>query len=89
MTRDLIKKTVMTIPYNISLTGIGEQFMELFVWTIEGNKKFIRIDSKFSKTNNNLFISPKEFGVLTKIVYITLTKKLPSLNLLSEYLNEY
>jgi len=24
MTRDLIKKTVMTIPYNISLTGIGE-----------------------------------------------------------------
>jgi len=30
MTRELIKKTVMTIPYNISLTGIGEQFMELF-----------------------------------------------------------
>jgi len=37
----------MTIPYNISLTGIGEQFMELFDWSIEGTKNLLELIVNF------------------------------------------
>jgi hypothetical protein len=30
LTRKIIKRSVMTIPYNISLSGIGEQLMDHF-----------------------------------------------------------
>jgi len=30
LNRGLIKRTVMTIPYNISLTGVGEQLLDNF-----------------------------------------------------------
>jgi DNA-directed RNA polymerase len=42
LNRELIKRTVMTIPYNISLTGVGEQLMAHFSWSIEGKKKICK-----------------------------------------------
>jgi len=49
MTRDLIKKTVMTIPYNISLTGIGEQFMELLFELLKEIKNLLELIVNFLK----------------------------------------
>ena|ERR1700712_4527248 len=86
--RSLIKKSVMTVPYNISLTGIGEQLREHFSITKEFDKTFFRVDSKYSKSNKTIFLYPNEFGELTKIVYLVLTQKLPSLKTLSSYLDK-
>jgi DNA-directed RNA polymerase len=88
LNRELIKRTVMTIPYNISLTGVGEQLLEHFTVRWEGKKRFIEIDPKYHINNEHLFLNNKEFGRLTSVIYNTLTKKIKSLKLLSDYLDE-
>ena len=50
MNRDLInininiKKTVMTIPYNITLFGVKEQFRNSFEVYKDNNKVFYKVD---------------------------------------------
>lgn len=88
LNRNIIKKSVMTVPYNITLTGVGDQLRQHFTFIKElDNKFFFRVEAKYSKTGQTLFLYPKEFGELTKIVFLVLTQKLPSLNLLSNYLD--
>ena len=83
--RNIIKRTVMTIPYNISLTGIGEQLEEHFkkVWKI--NKFEFIIPAELSVNEISFSITSKEFGIFTKLVYDVLTKEIPSLKTLTNY----
>ena len=43
--------------------------------------------NKYVYNNKKLYLTNKLFGLLTKIVYQTLTKEIPSLHNLSNYLN--
>ena len=88
LNRSVIKKTVMTIPYNISLTGVGDQLKDHFKFITDLNGQYlIEIKPEHTKNNKTLFLLPKQFGLLTKIIFVTLTKELPSLNSLTNYLN--
>lgn len=86
--RKMIKRSVMTIPYNISLTGIGEHLMEHFQekWIL--NYRHIIIPSHATYSGKGLTLTPQQFGQLTKIVYFVLTKELPSLRSLGEYFDK-
>jgi DNA-directed RNA polymerase len=83
--RNTIKKTVMTIPYNISLTGIGEQLEEHIkkIWKLN-NYEFI-IPAELALNGISFSITSKEFGIFTKIIYEVLTKDIPSLKTLTNY----
>ena len=85
--RSLIKKSVMTIPYNISLSGVGDQLMEHFKMINEFNKWYVVINKEYSLDNKNIYLTPTEFGNFTSIVFNVLTKKMPSLKTLTDYLN--
>jgi hypothetical protein len=73
----------MTIPYNISLTGIGEQLEEHFkkLWKINNYEYLIPAELAI----NGISFSSKEFGLFTKIIYEVLTKDIPSLKTLTNY----
>jgi DNA-directed RNA polymerase len=86
--RSLIKKTVMTIPYNISLTGVGEQLNEYFKFVKEGNKSFVVVNEEYTYDGSKIFLTPSEYGLLTKIIYKVLSEKMPSLKALTDYLND-
>jgi DNA-directed RNA polymerase len=86
--RSLIKRTVMTIPYNISLTGVGEQLNEYFKFVKEGKKTFVVVNEEYTYDETKLFLTPREYGLLTKIIYKVLTQKMPSLKALTDYLND-
>jgi DNA-directed RNA polymerase len=86
LTRNLIKRTVMTIPYNITLKGVEKQFKEHFILIKEGSKYFFKVPAIYTKTNENTFLLPTEFSKLIKIIYNNLII-IPSLTELSEYLN--
>jgi len=75
----------MTIPYNISLTGIGEQLEEHFkkLWKIN-NSEFI-IPAELALNGISFSITSKEFGIFTKLIYDVLTKDIPSLKTLTNY----
>jgi hypothetical protein len=88
LSRSLIKKSVMTIPYNVSLTGVGEQINEHFKFSQEGSKKFVVVNEEYSYDDKKIFLTPSEFGIFTKIIYQVLTQKMPSLKALTDYLNE-
>jgi len=87
LNRKIIKRSVMTIPYNISLTGIGEHLLEHFevIWVFK--ERFIKIPGSASYSGKELLLNTSEFGNLTKLIYFVLTKELPSLKILSEYFN--
>jgi len=87
LNRKMIKSSVMTIPYNISLTGVGEHLMEHFEsnWILK--QRYVKISGNITYRGEDLYLSPSQFGLLTKIVYFVLTKELPSLRLLSDYFN--
>jgi len=85
LNRKIIKRTVMTIPYNISLNGIGEQLQEHLkkIWVLN-NYEFI-IPENISVDGLSFTITSKEFGLLTKLVYNVLTTEIPSLKKLTNY----
>jgi len=87
LNRKIIKRSVMTIPYNISLTGIGEHLLEHFevIWVFK--ERFVKIPGSASYSGKDLYLNTSEFGNLTKLIYFVLTKELPSLKNLSEYFN--
>ena len=89
LSRKIIKKSVMTIPYNISLSGVGEHMEEHF----PKKKGFLKYYSYFvsaSETINNtpIHLSPKEFGELTSLVYKVLNQDIPSLKALTTYFKD-
>jgi DNA-directed RNA polymerase, mitochondrial len=85
LNRKMIKKSVMTIPYNISLAGIGEHMLELFEVIFVLNEKFVVIPGSATISGNDINLTFKQFGIFCKIIYFVLTKELPSLKTLSNY----
>nr|QWO71467.1 RNA polymerase [Termitomyces sp. K1Aa] len=87
LNRKMIKRSVMTIPYNISMAGIGEHLMEHFEsnWVLK--EKFIKIPGKATISGKEVNLNGSMYGNLTKIIYFVLTKELPSLKLLTDYFN--
>ena len=85
LNRKMIKKSIMTIPYNISMSGVADQLMEHLEKVWELDKLLIKIPAYATMNNKEIFLSPKQYGELIKIIYFVLTKELPSLRALSEY----
>ena len=85
LTRKIIKRTVMTIPYNISLNGTGKQLEEHFkkIWVLK-NYEFL-IPENISVDGLSFTITSKDFGLLSKLVYNVLTTDIPSLKKLTNY----
>jgi DNA-directed RNA polymerase len=86
--RSSIKRTVMTIPYNISLMGVGEQLEQIFkkIWKINKYEFIVPLD--LSLKGQSFAITTQEFGKLTKILFEVLTKEIPSLKKLTNYFKE-
>jgi DNA-directed RNA polymerase len=87
LSRKIIKKSVMTIPYNISMAGIGEHLMEHFEENWILNERFVKIPGNATISGDDLILNASEYGNLCKIIYFVLTKELPSLRSLSNYFN--
>jgi DNA-directed RNA polymerase len=91
LTRKIIKRSLMTIPYNISMVGIGEHLMVHFEdnWVLKDH--FLKIPGKATLllrlSGNDVNLNASQYGTLCKIIYFVLTKELPSLKMLSEYFN--
>ena len=60
--RSLLKKSVMTVPYNITLEGIKGQLIEYFPVYWENNKLFYRVTSEFTKNNQTMFLRPSQIS---------------------------
>lgn len=88
ISREIVKKTVMTIPYNITLFGVKEQMKEHFEVYKEGKKIFYKVEARLTKNSEPLYLIPNELNKLGTIVYEALIHNLPSLRVLSEYLEE-
>ena len=88
LNRQIIKRSVMTIPYNISMTGIGEQIEEHFSKTWELNQYVYTVPETATINGQKCYIYSKDFGELTKVIYEVLTKDIPSLKNLTNYFKE-
>jgi len=88
LNRKVIKKCVMNIPYNLYLTGMGEQLIEHFYKKWEIKKILIKIPAELTRNNEPLFLSSSQYGNMCKIIYIVLTQELPSLKNLTDYFKE-
>ena len=87
MTRSLIKKTVMTIPYNITVYGVREQFRDSFEVFKDNKKQLFKVMGEFTKDGNVAYLLPAEVNILGDTVYKGLLDNLPSLRILSDYLD--
>ena len=88
LNRQIIKRSVMTIPYNISMTGIGEQIEEHFSKTWELKQYVYIVPENATVNGQKCYIYSKDFGELIKIIYEVLTKDIPSLKNLTNYFKE-
>nr|YP_009926571.1 hypothetical protein [Wolfiporia cocos]QNH92626.1 hypothetical protein [Wolfiporia cocos] len=91
--RAAIKRSVMTVPYYISLTGMGDQLIENFKVIWQDNESRILVPGEYTINNTDMVISWKDMGVLqrellTKLVYNTINLELPSLKTLNKYLRD-
>jgi hypothetical protein len=87
MNRSLIKKSVMTIPYNISLIGIKEQILEYFSKTKFLDQNYYNLSKEYSKHGKVILLNYKELNEFSVIIFKVLTERLPSLKILTTYLN--
>jgi len=88
LNRQIIKTSVMTIPYNISMTGIGEQIAEHLSKTWELMQYVYIVPETATINGQKCYIYSKDFGELTKVIYEVLTKEIPSLKNLTNYFKE-
>jgi hypothetical protein len=79
----------MTTPYNISMTGIGEQIAEHFykIWEL---KQYVYTVPETATIINGqkCYLYSKDFDELTKVIYEVLTKDIPSFKNLTNYFKE-
>jgi DNA-directed RNA polymerase len=88
VTRKLVKKSVMTIPYNISMRGVQNQIKEHTKYMYLLNKHVYILPSEFSKEGKNIDLTFSEVMKIGTIVYDALNSGIPSLKLLRDYLDE-
>lgn len=85
LTRDIIKRSIMTIPYNVSKIGISNQLQENFDWVKVDNQNLLT--PNWMITEKPIYISLKELYILSEIIHSILFEKHPLLNDLVNYLN--
>ena len=87
--RKIIKRSVMTIPYNISLSGVGDQLLEHFEknWDINEKTYYVTIPGWATLNDTDIYLNSSEYGKLTKYTFEVLTQDLPSLKALNNYFN--
>lgn len=96
--RSLIKKCVMTIPYNIGLEGVTEQITDKFLKVLVEqqppvidkygkNKKnlFYIIPSELTLKNESVKITGRQAGLLGSLIYRTVLTFISPVNDLREY----
>lgn len=84
--RKLLKKPVMTVPYNVSLNSmtdqlIGEGFFEKRFSDLGGRKTYYYIvnNSILKDKNSHLSLTSKEMGTLSALLYNSIYEKYPPL----------
>jgi len=87
-TRKLVKKSIMTIPYNVSLVGIQEQIRSHTIETRELTRPIFYLPKEFSKLDKPIRLYPSEVNKVGLIVYTVINEKMPTLKTLKTYLQE-
>ena len=97
LSRKLIKKSVMTIPYSVTIIGIKEQLIENFKVIkipVSSNKYNYRYE--YHVNNQSFQLTSKELFILAKLIHSSIFKLHPKLKIflkywynVSDYLNEY
>jgi hypothetical protein len=89
--RDVLKTPIMTISYNISLSGLTEQLVtKLSIKTsydVATKKVYYHINPKYVVNGGNLLLSGSAMGHLASLVYNSLFKLSPNLKTLVAYFN--
>jgi DNA-directed RNA polymerase len=88
LSRSDVKRTVMTIPYNITVYGVVEQMKNIFSECYFLNKKVYKVPKESSITGECIYLSNNDIKELGKILYNTLIDNIPSLKNLNKYLKE-
>jgi DNA-directed RNA polymerase len=96
-TRNLMKRPVMTIPYNVSLNSMQEQLISdgFFRKTYESlnhpdrqNFYSYTVNPDLVLNNEILKLSSLEMGKLSSILYFSIFKRFPSLQVFKKYLDD-
>jgi DNA-directed RNA polymerase len=90
ITRSLVKKAIMTIPYGISVSSLNEDLIEVFKGEkiIEGKKLYISIPGEYVKDGKAKLITGKNWGVLVNMIYKVLYSMHPVLKDFTDYLKD-
>jgi len=87
-TRKLVKKSIMTIPYNISLTGVQAQIKEHAIETREFSRTIYHLPKEFSKLDKSIRLYPSELNKVGSVIFTVINEKMPTLKSLKTYLQE-
>jgi hypothetical protein len=87
-TRKLVKKSIMTIPYNISLTGVQAQIKEHAIETREFSRTIYHLPKEFSKFDKSIRLYPSELNKVGAVIFTVINEKMPTLKSLKTYLQE-
>src|SRR5882724_1161915 len=97
ITRSLMKRPVMTIPYNVSLNSMQEQLVSdgFFIKVYESliphkghNIYSYTVNPELVINNEILKLSSSEMGKLSSILYFSVFKRIPSLQVFKKYLDD-
>jgi hypothetical protein len=87
LTRALVKRTVMTIPYNVTLHGVRDQLLDFIKLVKIEDKIFYELTPNLTKDNKTMFLLNSEFSKFVDIMFRNLVD-IPSLSKLTNYLNK-
>lgn len=87
--RTIMKIPVMTIPYNISIHGVGDKLENTLISekVFENSKCYYKILPQYIIDDQPLVLTGKEFANLTLIIYNSVYNIVPSLKIIIEFLN--
>jgi DNA-directed RNA polymerase len=87
LSRELVKRTIMTIPYNVTAFGVKGQLLKHIKLVKIDDKMFYQLTPNLTKDNKTMFLLPSEFLKFVDVIYKNLVD-IPSLSKLTKYLNK-
>jgi len=93
ITRKLMKKPAMTVPYNVGLKTMSDQLISAGFFSKEYDdlsKKYIYyiVDKSILKEDEILILTDRQFGIFTSILFTTIFKKFPTLKEFKNYVDK-
>jgi DNA-directed RNA polymerase len=93
ITRKLMKKPAMTVPYNVGLQKMTDQLINAGFFSKEyddlSNKYlYYIVDKSILKEDETLILSDYQFGMFTSILFTVIFKKFPSLKEFKNYVDK-